>query len=551
MVDFLGDATRTILSFASIIERAPLQTYASLLIFSPVASQVRQKFWDQRLPPHSYIEGVRSNWDAYIQTPQADFHVQPSFETERFSVGSFCFSPNGKLLLIQPDRDTVQILDLRTWKVIRRLTDDKGLDNIQFSPDSRLLAYKSFESNGIWDLGDGTKKPMLENQMETLLTLPVVYSTHNQVAAVGYNRGTLKLWDTAGRGHVSSPQRDADPIYEIAFSPNGKFLASLSGDYASLSTDGTIRVWDAETRIRQCSIRQVSDCHSRRLLLSTNGEVLSSPHPSGPIDVWDAETGAHQRTLEFIGERIGQYALSPNSMLLAIVISSDSPKSGLNLYNAKTAKHQCTLHHFDFSKAVQIVFTSDSRIVARASDDRTIRLWDTTTYKLLHTFQTYHSTPEMTTFSHNGSTIAVASKDRSIRVWDVTTGRLRQMIYYDEGFIQDLSVLPDQVIISVSDVESDRLWDPWETQSFKLSKYSYPFSANIQPSVQERFLSGLSLDVDECWIMQGCAKVILLPYEYRPVERFERRAGMSKTWIQRGSLLFIASLCGRLICFRC
>lgn len=107
MVDFLGDATRTILNFASIIERAPLQTYASLLIFSPVASQVRQQFWDQRLPPHSYIEGVRPSWDGYMQMPQADFLVRPSSDIEPFSMGSFCFSPDGILLLLQSKRDTV------------------------------------------------------------------------------------------------------------------------------------------------------------------------------------------------------------------------------------------------------------------------------------------------------------------------------------------------------------------------------------------------------------------------------------------------------------
>ena len=386
---------------------------------------------------------------------------------------------------------------MRTWKVLRRLTDEKGLDRIQFSPDSKLLAYRSSEANGIWDLGDGTKQPMLENQRRTLVTCPVAYSVHNQIAAVGYKCGTLKLWDTTEGIHVSSPKHDADPIYEIAFSPDGKFLASLSGNDTSSITDGTIQVWDAETRTHLCSIRAGSECHSRSLVLSTNGKVLSSRYSQGPIDVWDAGTGVHQRTYEFIDENFSKYALSPNSLLLAIVLTSNSPKKGLNLYNAKTAKHQSTLHHHDWSHATEIVFTPDSQIVAMASNDRIIRLWDTATYRLLHTFQTYHEVPAMMRFSHDGSIIAVTSRDRSIRLWDVTTGRLRQLIYHDEGFIQDLSVLPDQVIISVSDVESNRLWDPWGTHSFKLSKYSYPFSANIQPSVQRGFLSGLSLDVDE------------------------------------------------------
>ncbi|KAJ4016030.1 hypothetical protein NW752_006964 [Fusarium irregulare] len=66
--DFLEDATSTILSFASIIESTPLQAYASLLLFSPATSKVRQQFWNQRLPPLSHIEGIKSNWDAHLRT---------------------------------------------------------------------------------------------------------------------------------------------------------------------------------------------------------------------------------------------------------------------------------------------------------------------------------------------------------------------------------------------------------------------------------------------------------------------------------------------------
>ncbi|KAH7246072.1 hypothetical protein BKA59DRAFT_186429 [Fusarium tricinctum] len=64
---FMKDATRTISRFGPVIGRSPLQTYASVLLFSPLASKVRQMFWNTRLPASSYVQGVELGWDAHLQ----------------------------------------------------------------------------------------------------------------------------------------------------------------------------------------------------------------------------------------------------------------------------------------------------------------------------------------------------------------------------------------------------------------------------------------------------------------------------------------------------
>ncbi|KAH8751635.1 hypothetical protein F5883DRAFT_692145, partial [Diaporthe sp. PMI_573] len=66
--NFIEDATRVISSFGSIIEYAPLQTYSTLLLFSPVQSQVRQRCWCQQLLSLPAIKGGKSDWDSHRQT---------------------------------------------------------------------------------------------------------------------------------------------------------------------------------------------------------------------------------------------------------------------------------------------------------------------------------------------------------------------------------------------------------------------------------------------------------------------------------------------------
>ncbi|PVH70709.1 hypothetical protein DL98DRAFT_396923, partial [Cadophora sp. DSE1049] len=79
---------RFILKTRLIIEQAPLQSYYSVLIFSPEKSIVRIKF-EKCIP--TWIEGkprVQAHWSAALQT----------LEGHSRSVTSVAVSPDGKLL---------------------------------------------------------------------------------------------------------------------------------------------------------------------------------------------------------------------------------------------------------------------------------------------------------------------------------------------------------------------------------------------------------------------------------------------------------------------
>ena len=49
LVGFLEDAEKIVLGYRSIIERAPLQTYGTALVFSPIRSEIRIQHWKERL----------------------------------------------------------------------------------------------------------------------------------------------------------------------------------------------------------------------------------------------------------------------------------------------------------------------------------------------------------------------------------------------------------------------------------------------------------------------------------------------------------------------
>ncbi|KAK1974192.1 hypothetical protein LZ30DRAFT_608621 [Colletotrichum cereale] len=75
--EFVKDASKVISSFGAIIERAPLQAYAALLLFSPVVSEVRVKYdWGlhrQTLKGHSdWVRAVAFSPDGQVLASALD-----------------------------------------------------------------------------------------------------------------------------------------------------------------------------------------------------------------------------------------------------------------------------------------------------------------------------------------------------------------------------------------------------------------------------------------------------------------------------------------------
>jgi WD40 repeat protein len=84
-------------------------------------------------------------------------------------------------------------------------------------------------------------------------------------------------------GHLSS-------VWAVAFSPNGKELASGS-------SDKTIRIWDVATGATLQTLEGHSD-YVWAVAFSPNGKQLASGSSDTTIRIWDAATGATLQTLE-------------------------------------------------------------------------------------------------------------------------------------------------------------------------------------------------------------------------------------------------------------
>ena len=258
---------------------------------------------------------------------------------------------------------------------------------------------------------------------------------------------TTQVEDNIAAIHKHTLTGHTEPVWSVAFSPDGRTLVSGS-------RDKTIHWWDVSTgRHLRTSRRHTNEVG--RVMFSPDGQTLASAGNDVNTHLWDVNTGRHKQTL--IGREV---VFSPDGQTLA---TSDWGTS-IYLWDVSTGKRKKTLTgHTDL--VLSISFSPDGQTLASGSADDTIRLWDARTGRHLYTFTGHTDFVLSISFSPDGQTLASGSADDTIRLWDVSTRRYKKTLTGHTGLVRSISFSPDGQMLASgcggtgSDEETLRLWD--------------------------------------------------------------------------------------------
>ncbi|PYH98084.1 WD40 repeat-like protein, partial [Aspergillus ellipticus CBS 707.79] len=246
----------------------------------------------------------------------------------------------------------------------------------------------------IWDSTTGATLCIIRSD-ESLVT-GFAFSSTGKLLVCGYVDSTIKVWDTS-LGSLLRTFEDEHFIKAVAFSANDKMMRPFEGSLRFSPTSKFLTL----------------SCYSR-------------------VWIWDCETGS---LLHIFPERHSTIiAFSPDSKQMASLVYKGAailrdPISGSVL-------RQFEGHDSHFSC---VAFSPDNKRLALGYRYQgEVRIWDVETSELLNTHISHSHAIKAVALPPDGNLIAFASEDHMIQIWDLITDEVRETLKVDSS-IQTLS----------------------------------------------------------------------------------------------------------------
>jgi WD40 repeat protein/tRNA A-37 threonylcarbamoyl transferase component Bud32 len=140
-------------------------------------------------------------------------------------------------------------------------------------------------------------------------------------------------------------------------------------------------------------------------------------------------------------------------------IVSASEDGTLKLWDSATGRELRTLSR-DSGNVLCVAFSPDGRSIASGGFDRAVTVWDVETGQPRHVMRGHSGLVLGVAFSPDGCRVASSSHDRSVKLWDVRSGQELRTFYGHTDQLWSVTFSPDgRLVGSAGDDQTARLWD--------------------------------------------------------------------------------------------
>jgi WD40 repeat protein/DNA-binding SARP family transcriptional activator len=411
------------------------------------------------------------------------------------TIADITFSPDGRTLVTgDPVAGPERAPGLEL--VARSAVDGRPIRRSAPIPAGRLIGYAEHGRSLLVTSGETRSYLVDPRTFQRVRTFPLAGAAalppHGEIAAFGQDDGAVTILDLASGAERSMRQQATGRVTALAFSADGRTLASASDD-------GSIDIWD----VPGATLRETftGPAAPLGLLFSLDGTTLYAGSGDGSVIAWDvsgtrrlgqpfrfapeAERGAGPHSPA--PDATTSVAVSPDGVLFAtspgpgrvtiwrtrnqtLVRALHGPHRGISalawshgggliaatgadghtvVWNVATGKIVKVLGHGG-KWNLGVAFSPDDRLVATAGEDGLLRVYNLATGRLVVGVQVRGTLQDLD-FSPDGSRVAAAGLAGEIVIWNLARHTLERKIH-DNQLILAIRFSPNGMRIATGDV---------------------------------------------------------------------------------------------------